>query len=65
MIEFWLGTEEMINTVPSSFAPMVGDLVSIKGVTYEVTFRNFAFDYSDEYDAAHMRCVVRFKKVSK
>ena len=62
-IEFYLGGKESpMARVTSSMPPAVGDVVSIRGESYRVSFRNFALDYADRADRK-MRCAVQLVKL--
>jgi len=63
-LEFWLDGN-VFSSIRSSHQPMVGDLVSIRGITYRVTSRNYALDYSDDRDMRHMRIVCNMELVKK
>lgn len=57
-VEFYLeGKQNPFCIVDSHFQPEAGDLVSIKGETWEVAGRSFSVDYSGKPEA-RMRCNV-------
>jgi hypothetical protein len=45
--EFYLGDTHLV-AIKGIMAPLVGQKISIRGVTYEVAFVSYAVDYSDE-----------------
>jgi len=62
-IEFYKGgsTDKYFARVESSMPPQIGDFLSIRGETYEVTNRSFCVDHSDDYTRTAMRCNVDVK----
>jgi len=62
-LEFYLEDKQMpFLTLDSSFQPNDGDLVNIKGVTYEVLGRSFTVDHADKMAERSIRCNVIVKK---
>jgi hypothetical protein len=63
VIEFYLaGTEKVICRIHSSHSPLLGDLVSVAGVTYKVKARNFAIDRSGVMFESQARLAVELEK---
>lgn len=64
-IEFYLvGSEHPFESVFSSFAPIDGDLVNIRKVTYLVVGRSLTMD-TEVLGAKKMRCNVIVKKAGR
>lgn len=55
ILEIWLG-EDLLLRVDSSFAPMEGELINIKKVTYRVVGRSFTVDHADDVFERQVRC---------
>lgn len=49
-------------SVKTSFAPMVGEIISILGKSWVVEQRSFAVDYSDRPNEARVCCAVMVKQ---
>lgn len=55
VVEIWIG-ESIIHRQKSSFAPMEGELLNMRGITYRVIGRSFTIDQADNPRLAQMRC---------
>lgn len=59
IVEFYLlHSPSPFLRVQSSFAPVEGDLINIRGVTYIVVGRSFSVDHGDEPVYMQARCNV-------
>jgi hypothetical protein len=63
-IEFYIGgvNKGIHAAVESSHAPLVGEKISIRKVTYTVTARSWALDHADEFHMRELCCVVILEK---
>lgn len=61
-LEFWLDDKPIL-FMQSSHSPLVGDLVSIRKKTYEVTSRNFAVDHSDFPSEKRVRLICNIEVI--
>jgi hypothetical protein len=56
-LEIWVGKALML-AIDSSFAPLEGELINIKRVTYRVVGRSFTIDQADDSFERQVRCNV-------
>lgn len=63
-LEIWLGDKLMFG-LDSSFAPVEGELINIRKITYKVVGRSFSVDYADDMYERSIRCNVIVEPVKE
>ncbi len=62
LIEFYC-EDSLVASVDSSMAINIGQMISIKKVTYKVKYVSFSLDHVDEVHEKRLRCNVELEKI--